>query len=251
MSQLVCPSEKAAFFESVEFLRYAPDSENIELAEFEARTQRSDGTSATIAVSARFVMGELSEWKITDRVKLVRDGGEWCISGEQDRFRSVRESAKGLFVLLNGEGVSEDARSGFSEDVRSIPAEVVTPRPGDPPEIEGEVVTTDSGLRYVEVEVGAGPNPEPGQTVLVHYTLWLEAGGVRIDSSFERGEPFEFVLGGGEVVAGFDEGLATMREGGKRRLIVSPKLGYGDDDDYEDIPPNSTLIFDVDLVEVQ
>jgi peptidylprolyl isomerase len=111
-------------------------------------------------------------------------------------------------------------------------------------------LTTDSGLNYIEIRTGAGPLPQPGQTLVVHYTLWLKSG-KRMDSSRDRVEPFEFVLGGRVVVEGFDEGLATMRQGGERRLIVPPRLGYGDDDDYGDIPPNSTLVFDVELVEVR
>jgi FKBP-type peptidyl-prolyl cis-trans isomerase len=105
-------------------------------------------------------------------------------------------------------------------------------------------------LKYQELGLGSGRQPAEGQTVLVHYTMWLNASGRIFDSSL-GGAPFEFVLGEGFVVDGFDEGVATMREGGRRRLIVPPKLGDGDDDDYGDIPPNSTLIFDVELVEVR
>lgn len=119
-----------------------------------------------------------------------------------------------------------------------------------PPRVDGEVITTDSGLRYVEIGVGNGVTPQPGQRVRVHYTLWIEASGEMIDSSLRRGESFEFTLGSGEVVDGFEEGVATMREGGRRRMIVPPELGYGDAGQGA-VPPNSTLVFDVELVELR
>jgi peptidylprolyl isomerase len=91
--------------------------------------------------------------------------------------------------------------------------------------------------------------PEPRQTLVVHYTLWLEASSEHIDNTWRR-EPFELRLGEGQVIAGFEEGLATMREGGQRRLIVPPELAYGGAT-TDRVPPNSTLVFDVELVEIK
>ena len=118
------------------------------------------------------------------------------------------------------------------------------------PPVDGDTVTTDTGLEYIDVEDGTGATPEQGQTVVVHYTGWLEDG-TKFDSSLDRGTPFEFVLGTGQVIAGWDEGLATMKVGGKRRLILPPQLAYGDSGAGAVIPPNATLIFDVELLEVR
>ncbi len=123
---------------------------------------------------------------------------------------------------------------------------------GGPPPVseEGETVTTPSGLLYIDTEDGSGETPQAGQTVVVHYTGWL-SDGTRFDSSVTRDEPFEFVLGVGQVIPGWDEGLATMKVGGKRRLTIPPELGYGDVGVPPQIPPDATLIFDVELLEIR
>jgi len=112
-----------------------------------------------------------------------------------------------------------------------------------------EEVTTASGLRYVDIEVGFGAQPQIGQMVDVHYTGWLEDG-TKFDSSFDSGSPFTFTVGVGDVIPGWDEGVETMLEGGKRRLIVPPDLGYGQLGMPPTIPGDATLIFDVELVYV-
>ena len=109
--------------------------------------------------------------------------------------------------------------------------------------------TTATGLKYVDEVVGAGANPSPGKTVIVHYTGWLE-NGTKFDSSVDRGQPFEFPIGVGRVIRGWDEGVMTMKVGGKRKLIIPPGLGYGSRD-LGEIPPNSTLIFEVELLGVR
>lgn len=108
----------------------------------------------------------------------------------------------------------------------------------------------DSGLKYQELETGTGDKAEPGMKVTVHYSGWLENGS-KFDSSLDRNEPFSFILGKGQVIRGWDEGVAGMLVGGKRRLSIPPQLGYGSRGAGGVIPPNATLIFEVELLAVQ
>lgn len=124
-----------------------------------------------------------------------------------------------------------------------------TPNAGNEQTAGENVVSTPSGLKYVELEEGTGATPKPGQTVVVHYTGTLENGN-KFDSSRDRNQPFSFKLGVGQVIKGWDEGLSTMRVGGRRKLIIPPELGYGSRGAGGVIPPNSTLIFDVELLKI-
>jgi FKBP-type peptidyl-prolyl cis-trans isomerase len=112
--------------------------------------------------------------------------------------------------------------------------------------LSGNETTTNTGLKYIDEVVGTGESPSPGRMVRVHYTGWLE-NGTKFDSSVDRGQPFEFPIGAGRVIKGWDEGVMTMKVGGKRKLIVPPNLGYGSRG-VGPIPPNSTLIFEVELL---
>ncbi len=117
-----------------------------------------------------------------------------------------------------------------------------------------EVKSMSNGLKYVDVASGSGPEAKPGQRVEVHYTGWLDQGGQKgkkFDSSVDRNEPFSFSLGAGEVIRGWDEGVAGMKVGGKRTLIIPADLGYGARGAGGVIPPNATLIFDVELLGVK
>jgi peptidylprolyl isomerase len=118
----------------------------------------------------------------------------------------------------------------------------------------GKTMTTPSGLQMIDSTVGTGASPKPGQTCVMHYTGWLyEDGkkGKKFDSSVDRNEPFEFPIGQHRVIAGWDEGVATMKVGGKRTLIIPPALGYGARGAGGVIPPNATLMFDVELLAVK
>jgi FKBP-type peptidyl-prolyl cis-trans isomerase len=114
----------------------------------------------------------------------------------------------------------------------------------------GTEVTTKSGLKYIDEVVGTGESPRRGRPVSVHYTGTL-ANGTKFDSSVDRGQPYEFPIGVGEVIEGWDEGIMTMKVGGKRKLIIPPDLGYGAAGKAPKIPPNSTLYFDVELMGVK
>ncbi|MDH6058337.1 FKBP-type peptidyl-prolyl cis-trans isomerase [Umezakia ovalisporum] len=112
------------------------------------------------------------------------------------------------------------------------------------------VVTTPSGLKYIELEEGTGTTPKPRQTVVVHYTGTLE-NGTKFDSSRDRNSPFEFKIGVQQVIKGWDEGLSTMKVGGRRQLIIPPELGYGSSGAGGVIPPNATLLFEVELLNIK
>ena len=115
-------------------------------------------------------------------------------------------------------------------------------------------MTTASGLQIIDTQAGTGAAPQRGQTCVMHYTGWLYengAKGKKFDSSVDRGQPFEFPVVVGRVIAGWDEGVASMKVGGKRTLIIPAKLGYGERGAGGVIPPNATLIFDVELLGVK
>ncbi|HEU4378261.1 MAG TPA: FKBP-type peptidyl-prolyl cis-trans isomerase [Hyphomicrobiaceae bacterium] len=115
----------------------------------------------------------------------------------------------------------------------------------------GATMTTPSGLKITDTQAGTGATPRTGQTCVMHYTGWLYQDGkkgAKFDSSLDRGQPFEFPIGTGRVIKGWDEGVASMKVGGKRTLIIPPELGYGARGAGGVIPPNATLIFEVELL---
>ena len=118
----------------------------------------------------------------------------------------------------------------------------------------GKPMTTASGLQIIDTQVGTGAAPQAGQICVMHYTGWLYengAKGKKFDSSVDRGQPFEFPIGAGRVIKGWDEGVASMKVGGKRTLIIPAALGYGARGAGGVIPPNATLMFDVELLGVK
>lgn len=111
-------------------------------------------------------------------------------------------------------------------------------------------VTTASGLKYSDLKVGTGAEAKAGQTAVVHYTGWL-TNGTKFDSSKDRGQPFSFPLGGGRVIRGWDEGVQGMKVGGSRKLTIPASLGYGAQGAGGVIPPNATLVFEVELLDLR
>jgi hypothetical protein len=182
---------------------------------------------------------------------------------ERQRLRWIREN-----LLLVGAGALTAALVGlalilavFGGDGDEEPPVVALPSPtvpptdvvedSGPPPAPSEPTFSDSGLGIIDIETGTGETPEAGQTLIVHYTGWVSEGGTKFDSSLDRGTPFEFVLGAGQVIAGWDEGLATMKVGGKRRLIMPAELAYGEQGSPPTIQPNAELTFDVELVGIK
>jgi FKBP-type peptidyl-prolyl cis-trans isomerase len=151
----------------------------------------------------------------------------------------MRGSALALFALfLSACGGSGDAGGAAAGGAGGF-------------EIDSAALTkTPSGLQYQDVEAGTGAEAASGQVAVVHYTGWL-TDGTKFDSSRDRGEPFSFPLGAGQVIAGWDQGVAGMKVGGRRKLVIPPDLGYGPMGSPPVIPPNATLVFDVELLGVK
>lgn len=129
------------------------------------------------------------------------------------------------------------------------PSEPVNPSGDEPVTDANPLVTLPSGLQYEDLQVGNGPSPQPGDQVTVHYTGTL-IDGKQFDSSRDRGRPFQFKIGVGQVIKGWDEGVASMKVGGRRKLIIPSELGYGSRGAGGVIPPDATLVFDVELLGV-
>jgi peptidylprolyl isomerase len=157
-----------------------------------------------------------------------------------------------ILVFQLGAGMKDANAGGISI---AAPTAVISPFASLPSKLIAmdsteNQVTTPSGLKYVEIVLGTGNTPKKGQTVTVHYTGTLESG-EKFDSSRDRNDPFEFQIGMGQVIKGWDEGLSTMQVGGRRKLIIPADLGYGARGAGGVIPPNATLIFDVELLKVK
>jgi len=170
------------------------------------------------------------------------------------KVRKVFPWTVALALVACGGEAGEDA--GPAEGGGEVASEVPAPAPiatEYAPELGVDLAAmeeTPSGLRYVVVEDGSGEVAEPGDHVVVHYTGWLPSG-KKFDSSRDRDEPFSFPLGAGRVIAGWDEGVAGMAVGERRRLVIPPDLGYGAAGAGAVIPPDATLVFDVELLEIR
>lgn len=160
-------------------------------------------------------------------------------------------------IAGSGRAIADNLPTAAAPTVLEAPAELPTDSTlvadATPPTSTGKkaktMVTTDSGLQYTDVVEGTGASPVAGKKVTVHYTGTLQDG-KKFDSSRDRKQPFEFTIGVGQVIKGWDEGVASMKVGGRRNLVIPPDLGYGARG-IGPIPPNSTLLFDVELLGVK
>jgi FKBP-type peptidyl-prolyl cis-trans isomerase len=149
--------------------------------------------------------------------------------------------ASAIAVLLLAAGLN--AQTPSHTHVQTVP------NTKSPTKVTCDGVKTDDGLQYWDIKVGAGDEAKPGDHVKVHYTGWF-TGGKKFDSSVDARKPYDFTLGKGEVIKGWDEGVTGMKVGGKRQLRIPPELAYGEAGYKNIIPPNSTLIFDVQLLAI-
>lgn len=162
---------------------------------------------------------------------------------KRNRQRIIIGIIIALIVVVIGYFVYQD----YSSRKTSYPIGTLDQTPPAPSSI---AVTTASGLVYEDLQLGDGTAAQSGNTVSVNYTGWLEDG-TKFDSSLDRGQPFDFTLGAGQVIPGWDEGVTGMLENGTRLLVIPPELGYGTSGSGSTIPPNATLIFEVQLIDVK
>jgi peptidylprolyl isomerase len=226
----------------------------------------SDGSFLTktemidLLTSGRIKVDELK----VDEFKLRLYGNTAVVTGRATFIRNQRPlgqdghievwvkragpSGKGLWQAVSWSSIPFTKQAIARSTVQPAGGREVKSKSADPPS-GGKEVSSEPGLKFEEIVVGIGISPKPGQDVTVHYTGTLE-NGVKFDSSVDRGQPFTFKIGVGQVIKGWDEGVMTMKVGGKRKLIIPPHLGYGSRS-AGPIPPNSTLIFEVELLEVK
>ena len=176
------------------------------------------------------------------------------IQGWDDGIAMMRAGGKAQLVIPPALGYGASGAGGVIPPNATLHFDVelvgVQPGPPDAPTVVASHTTLPNGLKYADLQPGSGAEARKGQNVTVHYSGWL-TDGTAFDSSLNRGEPFVFPLGGGRVIRGWDEGVAGMKVGGKRQLVIPPELGYGARGAGGVIPPNATLVFEVDLLDVK
>jgi peptidylprolyl isomerase len=178
------------------------------------------------------------------------------IPGWDEGIAMMKEGGQARLIIPPDLGYGAQGAGGVIPPNATLNFDVVlvSVRPGAPSAPtsveESQFTSRPSGLKFYDLEAGTGAEAQVGQTVSVHYTGWL-TDGVMFDSSLNRGEPFSFQLGGGQVIPGWDEGVAGMQVGGKRQLVIPAELGYGAQGAGGVIPPNATLVFEVELLGVQ
>jgi FKBP-type peptidyl-prolyl cis-trans isomerase len=178
--------------------------------------------------------------------------GDVVFPGWEEGVTGMKVGGKRYLVIPPELGMGETGGSQIPGNATLIMEielmDVIEPRVATKVD-EKDFITTETGLKYYDFKIGTGDAPVAGQTVVVHYTGWLEDG-TQFDSSVDRDEPFSFAIGQGNVIPGWDEGILSMKVGGKRQLVIPANLAYGETGSGGVIPPNATLIFEVELLEI-
>jgi FKBP-type peptidyl-prolyl cis-trans isomerase len=221
-----------------------------------ANPQPSTGDKVTVHYTGYFTDGKIFDSSVERGQPFQFNVGKhMVIPGWDEGIALLHKGDKARLIIPYQLGYGEGghgpipAKATLVFDVELI--DIEAKKPVKPFEITGkETITTASGLKYIVVNKGSGAKAEPGKTVKVHYTGYFDDGSI-FDSSVERGQPFEFPLGQGRVIKGWDEGIALMNVGDKLRLIIPYNLAYGEAGRPPQIPPKATLTFDVELVEVK
>jgi peptidylprolyl isomerase len=188
----------------------------------------------------------------SEPLSFVVGRGDTVFPGWEEGMLNMQVGGKRLLVIPPVLGFGEIGGNGVPANATLI-MEVELVELSEPPAQtqvnDDDYITTESGLKYFDIVVGEGESPNNGELVYVHYTGWLETGEI-FDSSVERGDPFTFVLGVGNVIPGWDEGVLSMKVGGKRQLVIPADLAYGEQGAGNVIPPGATLIFEIELLSI-
>jgi peptidylprolyl isomerase len=210
-----------------------------------------------IVYTAWYVDGDqFDSYQDRDTPYRFRLGFEQVLAGLDEGVATMRPGGKRMLVLPPELAFGKEAQGLVPADTWvKFEVELVKIEPGPIPptpwsDVGYEIAVTETGLQYVDYVIGEGNAPAPDSEIIVHYSGFLDDGTV-FDSSYYRGAPIRFSLRGGELIPGWIEGIATMREGGKRKLIIPPYLAYGEAGYRKSIPPHATLIYDIELLTVR
>lgn len=182
-------------------------------------------------------------------ISQLTNKGQEAIAGELKTEQSSNPVTEVTSIASRPQKTSLQALIDSADPNQSKKQTLIASANKKPMDNSTNEITTESGLKYIDLEVGTGATPQQGNTVVVHYTGTLEDG-TKFDSSRDRGQPFSFKIGVGQVIKGWDEGVGSMKVGGRRQLIIPANLGYGARGAGGVIPPNATLIFDVELIRI-
>jgi len=220
-------------------------------------TQVISGTIVTTHFTIWVQNGDTNDYVVSsnggDPLTFAEGSGTTVFPGWEEGMLGMKVGGKRLLIIPPDLALGEQGGNGIPPNSTLVMEVELTDakEPATMTEVpEEDYTTTASGLKYYDIVEGDGETPQAGQTVVVDYTGWLQDG-TKFDSSVDRGQPFSFVLGSGNVIPGWDEGVASMKVGGKRQLVIPPDLAYGEAGSGGVIPPNATLIFDVELLSIQ
>ncbi len=250
------PTRSFAFLEEGETLTTTASGLQYVIIEEGSGKTPKPGNIVRVHYTGRFSDGNVfdSSYDREKPLQFVVGMGQ-VIPGWDEAIQLLKAGGKAKLVippnLAYGEkGVGEDIPPNSTLYFEVELLEVLPPSNEPPTKVaKSDYVTTESGLKYYDIKVGDGDSPRRGEMPLVHYTAWLEDG-TRFDSTRDRGTPMHFTLGVEQVIPGFEEGVLSMNVGGKRQLVIPPNLAFGEEGAGDLIPPNATLIYEVELIAI-